>query len=68
MKVELEPVYKCDICGKRSTWIKGEWIAHVFPVRHEEYEFHLCSGECDEKLLDMSKEQRIKLYKSVRGR
>jgi hypothetical protein len=64
MKVQFEPLYKCDICGKQSNWIKGEWIAHVFPMKHDEYDFHLCSEECDEKLLDMSKVDRVLLFKS----
>jgi hypothetical protein len=66
MKVQFEPRYTCDICGKESIWIKGQWIAHVFPLRYDEYEFHLCSEECDEKLLDMSKVDRVLLFKSKR--
>lgn len=66
MKVTKEPEYICDICGKQSIWIKGEWIAHVFPIKHDEYEFHLCSEDCDEKLLELSKAQRIALYYGVR--
>jgi hypothetical protein len=66
MKLQTEPTYKCDICGKESRWIKGQWWAHVFPVRGDEYEFHVCSDECDDKLLAMTKMERIKLYYGVR--
>lgn len=70
MKIETDPVYKCDICGKESKWIKGEWWAHIFPIKHaeiyDEYEFHLCSEECDEKLSSMTKMERVKLYYGVR--
>jgi hypothetical protein len=66
MKAQPEAVYTCDICGKQSKWIKGEWIAHVFPIMHDEYEFHICSEECDEKLLNTTKVERIKLYYGVR--
>lgn len=66
MKIETETIYQCDICEKQSRWIKGEWVAHVFPIKHDEYEFHLCSDECDNKLLDMSKSERIALYYGIK--
>lgn len=66
MKIETEPIYMCDICEKQSRWIKGQWIAHVFPIREDEYEFHLCSEECDQKLLEMTKAEKIKLYYGIK--
>jgi hypothetical protein len=70
MKLQIEPTYKCDICGKESHWIKGKWWAHVFPIKHgetyDECEFHLCSDECDDKLLSMTKMERVKLYYGVK--
>jgi hypothetical protein len=67
MKIERNPIYKCDICGVQGEWIKGQWIAHVFPIRHDEYEFHLCSENCDEKILALTKTERIELYKITRS-
>lgn len=64
MLVTRETIYQCDICGKQSQWIIGEWIAHVYLVGEDEPEFHLCSIACDEKLSQMTKSERKKLIKT----
>jgi len=62
MKVSTETIYKCDICGNKSEWQKGKWIAHVYgfgpTMLAWEHEFHVCSDECDRKLSAMKKDER----------
>jgi len=65
MKIQTETIYRCDICGKESVWVKGTWIAHTFffgiGYKGWEHEYHLCSWQCDTKLELMSKQQRKRL-------
>lgn len=65
MEILTETIYRCDICGKESKWIDGQWIAHEYPFKNYEHEFHVCSKQCDEKLADITKKQRGELITRI---
>lgn len=64
MEILRKPVYRCDICGKESAWIKGEWISHTFLLTGFEHEFHVCGDLCDKKLVAMGRKERTELIRS----
>jgi hypothetical protein len=64
MEIITRPLYKCDVCGNTEHWSKG-WSAYLcaFGSGYSGYEeeFHVCSNECEAKLLTMTKKERLKL-------
>jgi len=66
MKVETKTLYRCDICGKIEPWDKKRWFAHIYSLGYwEDFEFHVCSQECDSKLSVMTRKQRKELAKKI---
>lgn len=67
MIVTRAQIYRCDICGKESTW-NSNWTAHYFPFDiRGDMEFHLCSEYCDRVLLSFTKTQRKKRRKPMKN-
>jgi len=66
MRVFHETAYKCDICGKVGVWSKTSWLSVTFYLGDNwEHEFHVCSKECDEKLLMLKRDGRKKLAQTI---
>lgn len=58
----IAQIYRCDICGKQSTWNEN-WCTHFFPFDiRSDMAFHICSEYCDRQLLSMTKAQKKKRY------
>lgn len=69
MLVAKETIYRCDICGKESKWIKGQWIAVIYSMKGGydgwEHEFHVCGNACDNGLSELGKKLRLKLANEI---
>jgi hypothetical protein len=62
MILQKSTIYRCDVCGKQSTW-NDSWCTHVFPFDiRGDMTFHICSEYCDRQLLNMTKVQKKKIY------
>ncbi len=58
--------YKCDICGKVSPWVHGQWAHYIFPYdMRSDLEFDVCSDYCYRILANMNQKNRIKLYLDI---
>lgn len=62
MELQRTTLYRCDICGKQSTWNES-WFTHIFPFDiRGDMTFHVCSEYCDRQLLFLTKPQKKKIY------
>lgn len=62
MELQRTTLYRCDICGKQSTWNEN-WFTHIFPFDiRGDMTFHVCSEYCDRQLMALTKTQKKKIY------